>query len=230
MGSVSRRNNYNCFTQGSSEPVWWSAPQAANDSNPNSISVGLGTIIPRWEVSQIGTALRYFVQADTFPSTQDAQDVAMTFQQAADEWNSLSLGFTFTPASTNFHFKIVYEVNDASDADEAGRYAQAFFPHQCNRDVLVTDYALSTSSRPILQNIFLHEMGHILGLRHEFAVAEEGYGAVRFMDNNPESVMAYNARPTMQDTDIAGVKAFYKKSNGDQSLGSPIVDFRPQIR
>mgnify|MGYP001940467285 CR=1 FL=1 len=50
------------------------------------------------------------------------------------------------------------------------------------------------------------------------------------MDNNPESVMAYNARPTMQDTDIAGVKAFYKKSNGDQSLGSPIVDFRPQIR
>ena len=119
MGSVSRRNNYNCFTQGSSEPVWWSAPQAANDSNPNSISVGLGTIIPRWEVSQIGTALRYFVQADTFPSTQDAQDVAMTFQQAADEWNSLSLGFTFTPASTNFHFKIVYEVNDASDADDS---------------------------------------------------------------------------------------------------------------
>jgi len=229
---MSRTDNYTCFTQGNSEPIWWKPPQTAGSSDPHSINVGLGTIIPRWEVSDRSTTLRYFVQADTFPSIQDVQDVATAFQEAADEWNCLGLGVTFTPApkDENFHFKVIYEVNDASDPDEATRYAEAFFPHQCSRDVLVTNYALSTLSRPILRNVFLHEIGHILGLRHEFAVAEEGCGAVRFMEDNPESVMAYTAKPTIQNTDIVGVRAFYKKPNGDMSLGSAIVDFRPQVR
>jgi hypothetical protein len=232
MGTTIQTHNYTCFTQVSSEPIWWRPPQTTGGSDPHSINVGLNAIIPRWDVSQKNTTLRYFVQADIFPSAQDAQDVAAAFQQAAEEWNNLGLGVVFTPAprKENIHFKVVYQVNDADDPDEATRYAQAFFPNQSDQDVIVTDFALSTPERPILKNVFLHELGHVLGLRHEFAVLKEGYGAVRFMDDNPNSVMAYTAKPTMQITDIAGVKAFYQKSNGDMSLGTPIVDIQPQFR
>ena len=88
---------------------------------------------------------------------------------------------------------------------------------------------MSILSRSILRNVFLHEIRHILGLRHKFAVAEEGYSALRFMDDNPESIMACTAKPTIQNTDVVGVEAFYKKTNGDMSLGSAVVDFRLQI-
>jgi hypothetical protein len=232
MGSTDHNHKYTCLTQESLEPVWWQPPQSTGHSDSPSLNVGVNSIIPRWDVSQMNTTLKYFVQVDGFPSILDAQDVASAFKQAADEWNRLELGITFIPApkEENIHFKVVYEVNDADDPDEATRYAQAFFPHEYNRNVLVTNFALSEPERPILKNVFLHEIGHILGLRHEFAVLEEGHGAVRFMDDNPNSVMAYTAKPTMQDTDIVGVQAFYKKSNGDKSLGSPIVDFQPQFR
>jgi len=81
--------------------------------------------------------------------------------------------------------------------DEVGRYAEAFFPHQADQDVIVTDFALSWQKRNILKNVFLHEVGHILGLRHEFAIRVERYCAVRFMHRNPDSVMSYNAMPTI---------------------------------
>lgn len=47
------------------------------------MNVGVGDIIPRWELSQMNNSLRYFVGARDFPSPQDSQDVAMAFQQAA---------------------------------------------------------------------------------------------------------------------------------------------------
>lgn len=49
-----------------------------------------------------------------------------------------------------------------------------------------------------MKNVFLHELGHVLELRHEFSLdAErfEGAGAVRVFSTNNESVMSYKFPP-----------------------------------
>lgn len=230
MGSTDQGRRYKCLTQESSEPVWWQPPLPEGHSDTPSIVVGVGPIVPRWDVSQANTTLKFFVRADTFSSVDDANHAAQAFQQAADEWNSLSLGIRISKSATkgNANFDLVYAVNNGPS--EAGRYAEAFFPHQADADVIVTEFALSAKEKNILKNVFLHEIGHILGLRHEFAIAKEGMGAVQFMQRNPKSVMSYSPIPTLQQSDKDGVREFYRLGNGVKVVGSPITDFKPVLR
>ncbi|KAI1467894.1 Metalloprotease [Daldinia caldariorum] len=191
------RNYYRCSTQKNRLPVLWQPPLSEDPSDSDSIVVGMGDIVPRWDVSGSNTTLEFFVRADTFPSADDASHAA---QMKAN-------------------FDLVYRVNGRADQ---GLYAEAFFPHERRRDVVVTDFALSAKERGTLKNVFLHEIGHILGLRHEFALDKEEEGAVRFMEENPVSVMSYTSPPTMQE--------FYKLEPGFKIAGSPIVDFQPELR
>jgi hypothetical protein len=116
--------------------------------------------------------------------------------------------------------------------------AQAFFPHEVDQDVIVYSYALEDDNRSILKAIFLHEIGHILGLRHEFAIepddkgnGPEGFGAKQFLAKNRNSVMSYrNFPPEMQDSDRTQTVAFYKLPNGFMIGNSPVTDFQPKIR
>jgi hypothetical protein len=52
MGSTDQGRKYKCLTQESSEPVWWQTPVPEGHSDTPSIAVGLGPIVPRWDVSQ----------------------------------------------------------------------------------------------------------------------------------------------------------------------------------
>ncbi|KXJ84806.1 hypothetical protein Micbo1qcDRAFT_169931, partial [Microdochium bolleyi] len=58
-----------------------------------------------------------------------------------------------------------------------------------------------------MTNVFLHELGHILGLRHEFADLEGG--AIQWGSRNPYSVMSYNFPPQIQPSDEKDTRSFY---------------------
>ena len=79
---------------------------------------------------------------------------------------------------------------------------------------------------PILKNIFLHELGHVIGLRHEFALSEEeeSWAAVRFGTPNPISVMSYTFPPNIQQSDIDDTRRFYNFA-GNEIGGIHIVDW-----
>jgi hypothetical protein len=96
--------------------------------------------------------------------------------------------------------------------------------------VIVFDFALNDDNVGMLKGVFLHELGHVLGLRHEFAIEEEGQGAVLFGVKNKLSVMSYNLPPSIQQSDRDGVKAFYKESIGTLIRRKPITDFAPTPR
>ncbi|KIL93690.1 hypothetical protein FAVG1_02250 [Fusarium avenaceum] len=233
------QTTYHCHTQEEEDPSWGPAPISnlagtTGDNapdQPDSIVVGYGEIVPRWDVNTTGPAnLQYFVAVETFPSPSVAQTAAKEFQAAAESWNELELGVSISATADQdaSNFSLVYKVNTLKS--EMGTLARAFFPHETNEDVIVFKLALGPQYLPILKNIFQHEIGHILGLRHEFAIEKEGSGAVQIFEKNQKSVMSYNFPPKIQDSDRQQITEFYKLANGYMIDNSPITDFQPQIR
>ena len=233
---------YTCATQDVLDSTLGATPISHLDSDRNgteSLVLGIGRIVPRWDVVlQPNRVLQYFVLSDTFESDEDAQAATTEFQAAADEWGALNIGLTIAAttdqAQAHFYVKF-FDPNDRRNAT----LASAFFPNEVSQDVLVYKRALEPANLKILKNVFLHELGHVLGLRHEFAITgdaaknlapETSTPAVQFMESNYYSVMSYNFPPTIQQSDIDGVKAFYQLKNGEMINGVPVTDYVPTIR
>ena len=77
--------------------------------------------------------------------------------------------------------------------------AEAFFPNGNDLSyVNVYSEGVGGTWFPQLKSVFLHELGHVLGLRHEFAMDPgsmyEG-GSVQFGPRDPYSVMNYRSEP-----------------------------------
>ncbi|EGU71669.1 hypothetical protein FOPG_17826 [Fusarium oxysporum f. sp. conglutinans race 2 54008] len=237
---------YSCRTQEDTDPSFGPAPisnlEGTTGDNapdePDSLVLGFGRIVPRWDVTPPGgTKLQYFVRVDTFPDNDKAKIAAKEFQAAADSWAKLKIGLAFSQTTDreSANFYLVYQANTEFDK---GVLAQAFFPHEVDQDVIVYSHAFKDGNTSILKEIFQHEIGHILGLRHEFAIepddkgnGPEGFGAKQFLAKNPNSVMSYrNFPPKMQDSDRTQTIAFYEVANGFMIGNSPVTDFQPKIR
>lgn len=77
--------------------------------------------------------------------------------------------------------------------------AEAFFPNGNDLNYInVYQEGIGGTWFPQLKSVFLHELGHVLGLRHEFAMdpgpMHEG-GSVQFGPRDPYSVMNYRSEP-----------------------------------
>ncbi|KIW71696.1 hypothetical protein PV04_03831 [Phialophora macrospora] len=195
--------SYTCVTEMESEQV-------------ASIVVGLGRTIPRWKP---GSVINYATYADGYPSQEDAIYAANALIEAADSWNEVDFGikFKWVPNLEDAAFVLAY------GKDKGTVLASAFFP---NSEVLNTVwvYSFAFDKEPrvgrdgvtkfknyeIMKNVFQHELGHVLGLRHEFAIEREGEGAVRLFSEDPNSVMSYYFPPEIQESDKKDLKAFYR--------------------
>lgn len=182
------------------------------------IWIGINDEIPRWRP---GSTINYAMSMTGWPSTQHFDLAHIQLRAAAEEWNSDRIGVTFNLVDNLEHatFVCVYA------GPRGGILAQAFFPSNQKLSYLtIYEYAFHPSNVSKLKNVLLHELGHVLGLRHEFA-AQEGH-AVEFGSSNPDSVMAYNDPPMMQKSDIESTRAFYHYS--EKCVGTyPIRDYLP---
>lgn len=185
-------------------------------SSPAAIMVGLGEEIPRWKN---GSVINFATYADGYPAPGDAIYAANCLIEAAEIWNS---------ARTGVKFKWVPNVNDAAFVlaygNELGTVlASAFFPSNSSMEHLyVYQHGFDKTERVskrgkysnygIMKNVFLHELGHVLGLRHEFAMDPDTYegGAIVMGSANIESVMSYVFPPELQESDIQDARYFYK--------------------
>jgi hypothetical protein len=205
-------SKYMCATQ-ESLPV--SLPTSAD---PLSIWIGFGGKIPRWKKGQV---VQFAAFAGGYPTPMHAVFAAYKLNEAAIQWNSLNIGVTF---------KWVTKLEDAAfvlayGGDSGSVLARAFFPNSNDLNTLfVYKKAFETGISPYQTNIFLHELGHVLGLRHEFAALEGG--AVQFWPENPRSVMSYTFPPNIRDSDETGTKAFYDYT-ASQFGGLQIQDWIP---
>jgi hypothetical protein len=223
--STCNLDSYPCITQ--------KPPPAAFAGNTSiaSLQVGLGDKIPRWKAN---TTINFAALEQGYPEPEMALLAANKLNEAAEEWNALNLGVKFA---------WVEKIEDAAfvlsfaPQRSPGTLAEAFFPNDIDlNSLIVYPFAFQPGKVQYLRNIFLHELGHVLGLRHEFAPELEkgaGFDSIQVGPRNPTSVMGYEFPPLMQTSDIDSTKVFYEfpgknlgvKQNLPEEWGFRIVDF-----
>ncbi|KAK5081127.1 hypothetical protein LTR70_009143 [Exophiala xenobiotica] len=183
-------------------------------------------MIPRWKYNSV---INFATYADGYPAPGDAIYAANCLIEAAKLWSSSNIGvkFNWVPKIDDAAFVLAY------GGPKSTVLASAFFPSNSPLDVMyVYQYGFDKTEQiskrgkftnyGIMKNVFLHELGHVLGLRHEFAMEPgdrfEG-GAYRIGSANIESVMSYVFPPELQESDIQDARYFYKHP--------PIVDYSP---
>jgi len=200
---------------------------------PNQLCVGLGHQIPRWAQ---GSVIKYIVRTGTFPSDIYAKYAADCLEKAGNEWNNKlgGIGPRFEPVSGDDAAvcELMYKARmEGPEGPDGGPLADAFFPDSKERIVYVYAKAFEDGFRDSMTNIFYHELGHVLGLRHEFALErEKKYGAVCIGPRNEFSVMNYFHHPSqlqIHDLDVRSVKEFYNIMMNEYG-GLPIRDYIPQ--
>lgn len=183
------------------------------------LEVGLGGQVPRWKK---GSVVNWAAYSGGYPSPNHATFAAHRLNEAAQIWNRI-LGGRVT-------FKWVSKVDDAAfvlgyGGNNGTVLARAYFPNSAALNgLIVYQRAFGPGNINFLTNIFLHELGHILGFRHEFA-AQEGQN-VRFGPANPFSVMSYKFPPKIQPSDEDTARKFYDFT-GPKIGPYPIVDYVP---
>ncbi len=122
----------------------------------------------RWNAAQ-RTQLTYCV-SDAFGARKQAVIDALRAAHDAG-WETFSdVDFTYVPAEdascTAENTNVLFDVNPISGAKYMAR---AFFPNEArvHRNVLIEDMAFSPTSPIPLTGVLAHELGHVLGFRHE---------------------------------------------------------------
>ncbi|KLU86244.1 hypothetical protein MAPG_05260 [Magnaporthiopsis poae ATCC 64411] len=166
--------------------------------------------IPRWQPKQ---RLKYVVCKNTFPKTSEGAHAAEQLAKAIRMWGDVGVTFEEAQGGAAANFRVVYSPqkhplamgffpNDGPpEARTLWIYAQAFEPRHVNNQA----------------NILAHEIGHILGLRHECAMeTEQDYPSTMWGKDSPESVMQKSHFDSsmwhVQQQDRDEVKSFYETS------------------
>jgi len=196
-----------------------------------------------WET---GSKINWIARKDGYPGgTDDAIFAARACYTAAAAWNKALKGraeFVYVDDPADACFELVYH---ELDPENPGIYASAFFPDDY-MNVLnqVYIYPYSFEERVEAPYTFAHELGHVLGLRHEHSqepnqqaeFAEDGtqvdtFGnelgtteSILFGIRNPWSVMAYYDQCTIQPSDVKTLnKAYDTLKDGEMVAGTALV-------
>jgi hypothetical protein len=197
----------------------------------DSLCVGRGNQIPRWVP---GSVLTFYVDSPSFPTIDYAAHATTSIVIAAAKWNNLCGGNV--PKFEQVH-EISAAVFQLKYADKPfngnAAFAHAFCP---GASPTVSVYASSFQNkyRDSLVNIFCHELGHVLGARHEFAPEDEHERKLPSMvlgERNSASVMNNPDHPSkleIRESDVSGMKEFYDLKDSYYN-GSLIVDHDPTL-
>ncbi|UKZ64737.1 uncharacterized protein TrAtP1_005948 [Trichoderma atroviride] len=136
----------------------------------------------RWKK---GSVLKYIIRTETFQNPRQAGLVAREATKAIAMWQNIGVRFEKVGRDEKATFAIKF--CPQSDNCRRDVYARAFFPNDSPDELSVYELALERSNVCFLANILAHEFGHILGLRHEFAVET----SFLWGKENARSVMNY---------------------------------------
>ncbi len=195
------------------------AYNCATQRNESLDELYLGTLIGNITLWESGSTINWIARSDGYPEDGQAIEVAVRLAQATEEWNKVMDG--------RVRFQYVTNFDDACFKLEYGGFkgpvlAEAFKPYDYTKvlnTVYVYQLLFDPKYRVHMLGTMLHELGHVLGLRHEFAHhVVHGWGpedvegifeSILYGSNNPQSVMAYYMGQTIQDSDKEDIRRAY---------------------
>jgi hypothetical protein len=194
------------------------------NADSDHLCIGRDNKIQRWVP---GSYLTFFVDSSSFRSMNDATHVATSVVAAAKQWNELGGKVPYFGQVDKISaavFRIRY--TDKPEVDNGKTYfAKAFLPGD-TPTVYVYKSSFENDYRDYLENIFCHELGHILGARHGFAPEKEPPCQV-LGDRHLDSVMNYPNHPSklaIHASDARDMKRLYELTDA-QYNGYPIEDY-----
>ncbi|KAK4064657.1 hypothetical protein Trihar35433_8174 [Trichoderma harzianum] len=182
------------------------------------VRIGFGGQISRW---RRGSELSYVICDESFPTPDSAMLAKTAMRTATSMWKGIGVRFRQVERHDKATFAVVYE--DSSE----GVYAISFFPKASGGKLVLYEPSLSNTDH--LANILAHELGHILGLRHEFAQERELEPSVLFGHENANSVMNYFkqlSKYQVTEQDLQELAEFYAYDEGELSIS----DIDPKVR
>lgn len=186
--------------------------------------VGSKGYATRWER---GSVLRYTVCTETFPSPQWATLVAREVETAVLMWPDIGIHFKKVGRDEKVTFAIRYFPKP--DDGRSNVYARAFFPDNTRGILFVNVYkfALHPANVEFLANIFAHELGHVLGLAHEFAVKS----SFLIGKENEGSIMNYHKHLSELQVGVQDREELmsHYECDGRQHEGLYIKDIKPRL-
>lgn len=185
--------------------------------------------IPLWDRNSI---LRWRFREPSMSNfanpTAAKNEIRKLFGEALLAWGDAA-PVRFTEDKDVWDFQIV--MRGADDCDPTGCVlASAFFPDS-GRHEFVMYPRLFTQSRAEQVETFIHEIGHIFGLRHFFAqIHEKKWPSEIFGEHKPFSIMNYGSMSSLTDADRDDLTLLYQSAwNGTLTHvnGTPIRFVKP---
>jgi hypothetical protein len=202
------------------------------------LGMGIGSLY-LWKT---GSKINWIARKDGYKSPEDALFSARECYTAAEAWNRALAGrveFVYVDRFDDACFQLKYNPGGVSyrDGFRYITFASAFFPQQYDKllnTVTIFQPQLDPDWRAQTAYTFSHELGHVLGLRHEHSQEDvqrgaeedvtEGIQSMLFGSRNINSVMAYYDFPKIQETDIKDLcDAYDQLQHGTTVKGLGVV-------
>jgi len=167
--------------------------------------------VPLWK---IGSVLTWTMKTRSFPKPEQAAYAQQQMQSAISDWGISGIEFQYVSEdkSDTVTFTVKF-----SKTPSGSTVAKAFFPVEEQSSLVIYPIAFSEGQIRVMKNVLAHEVGHIYGLRHEFAMTEGN--TVQFGPSNPASVMNYNSPPVIQESDRTWLQKLYDAKTPVTQIG-----------